>query len=117
MRLTLDHVACEGRVGVKESERGKPQPLTLRITLQYDAGKAIAGDDLDEAVDYSRVLKVARAAVAEKPYRLIETAASAVARALGETFPCARVEATVTKHPYGDEISASATAAWNRERP
>lgn len=71
----------EGRVGVLPHEKLAPQPLFIDISVRYDATRAIDGDDLSEAVDYTELIALVDRLIAKGHYHLIETLA---AHLLGE---------------------------------
>jgi dihydroneopterin aldolase len=68
--------------GVRESERKNGQVFLLDIELKSDMFAACESDNLDDTVNYSRVIDCAAAAFCAQPYSLIERAAKVTADAI-----------------------------------
>jgi len=95
--------------GVNPEERRHGQAFLLDMLLEADLSKACASDDLEDTVNYAKVIKAAAAAFTREPCSLIERAAEITAQAVLDGFPA--VEAiTVRVHkpdapikmPFGD---------------
>jgi dihydroneopterin aldolase len=60
----------------EEKERG--QNFLLDLELEYDCSRAVAEDDLSEAVDYDRLVSEVHEIASRERYDLIETLAARV---------------------------------------
>ena len=72
--------------GVNESERRDGQVFLLDLELEADLASACETDDLNDTVNYSKVMKRAAAAFTARPYNLIERAAQVTAQAVLDEF-------------------------------
>ena len=68
--------------GVGDEERRGPQPLSVDLDVELDAGRAAASDDLDDTVSYALVCSVAAAAISDAAPRLLEHATDVAGRAV-----------------------------------
>ena len=86
MRFFAYHGVCpeENRLG---------QAFEVDLEILGDFAKAGLSDDLDDAVDYARVLALVEDVVVHRRFRLIEALAAAIAQGVGEAL--APVELTV----------------------
>jgi len=73
--------------GVNHDEREHGQVFLLDIILEADLSRACTSDNLEDTVNYARVIKTAAAAFTREPCNLIERAAEITARAVLEGFP------------------------------
>lgn len=78
-RLSLRGMRFDCVVGLFDYERNKPQPVELDVTLHFDAREAARVGRLAHTVDYSRVLGELRFILVAGRFRLLESAAEAVA--------------------------------------
>jgi dihydroneopterin aldolase len=102
LRVVAAHGALPG-------EQERPQPFEVDFDVEVDAGKAAASDDLQDAVDYGRLVELAAWVVRGSPFRLLETLAEAVAEALVATPGVVSASVTVRKlRPPVPEDVASA---------
>ena len=95
LRIQDLEAAC--RLGVQEWEQAAPQTIWIDLELAIDSGRAAARDDVREAIDYGRVVTAIKALTQQRPYRLMETLAEAVARRLLQEFKTPRVVVAVKK--------------------
>jgi len=73
--------------GVHESERRHGQVFLLDMYISADMQAACESDNLDDTVNYSRVIDCAAAAFCAEKHRLIERAAQVTADAVMREFP------------------------------
>lgn len=66
-------------IGVHPHERASRQRLLISLTLETDFSAAAAGDDIDQAVDYSALAADIEAFAREGQFQLIETLAERLA--------------------------------------
>lgn len=87
-RLSLLGMRFEARHGVHEWEKETPQPFEVDLVLHADLSDAAARDSLEATVDYGPLFDLVRRIVEGPSRDLIETLASAIARAaLAATDP------------------------------
>lgn len=115
-RVVLTDLRLQGRHGVGDDERARPQEFAVTIECPTDARRAAASDDIADALDYRRLRAIAVEVVGGPPRHLIETLADEIARrVLSEVRP-AWVRVRVTKvAPRGFEGPAAVEV--RRERP
>ena len=65
-------------VGTNPQERKKKQHILLDISFDYDAAKAIANDDVKQAIDYERLTQVIIREASKTQFFLIEKLADAI---------------------------------------
>jgi dihydroneopterin aldolase len=71
-----------GTHGALATEQDRPQPFEIELLIETPFARAAASDDLDRAVDYSKVVETVRELVAASHFQLLETLADAVASAV-----------------------------------
>jgi len=84
----------EAEVGVYTHEKGRRQPLVVDVELDVAAA---AGDHLADTVNYESVVAYAQAIVADGHFKLIETFAERLARALLDDSRVSRARVRVEK--------------------
>jgi dihydroneopterin aldolase len=109
-----DHIHIEqleiwARVGVSDAEREKVQRLVLNLTLWPVRPMDDLGDNVRKTVDYSAVCDEAKKFLQNRPARLIETLADAIAMALLKKFHAKKVQIEVLKFALPDAAFASVT--------
>jgi len=113
-KLGIHGLSVECRLGVLEEERAKAQTIWIDLTLEIDAAKVAARDDIESSVDYAALVASVKQHVEETAYRLMETLAEDVAALVLREFAPPAVGVTVTKRALpGIE---SATVAITRQR-
>lgn len=78
-RLSLRGMRFDCIVGLFDFERNTPQPVELDVTLHFDTRSAAKQGKLTNTVDYSRLLGELRFILVAGRFRLLESAAEAVA--------------------------------------
>ena len=78
-KIAINQLTVNCIVGLHPPEKIKPQPLTLSLTLYLDTRKAAHSTHLHDSVDYSAVARQAAFILEVGRFKLIETAAEAVA--------------------------------------
>jgi len=84
-----------GYHGVSEDERRDGQQFLY--DLELEVGEAGSSDRIEDAVDYREVAACVRQVSERRAFHLLEALAAAVADALLERFPVARVRVRVRK--------------------
>jgi dihydroneopterin aldolase len=96
-RLSLTGMRFDCIVGLFDFERNTPQPVELDVTLELDTRDAARAGRLERTVDYARLLGELRFILVAGRFRLLESAAEALAAWLlappSPDVPRPRVEA------------------------
>ena len=100
--MSSDYLAIHGlivqcRLGVLEVEQANPQEVRIDLELAIDAKRAAARDDVNDAVDYARLVTAVKQLVEGNAYRLMETMAEDIASLILQEFPTPEVEVKVAK--------------------
>jgi len=77
--IVINELEAHARIGVPDSERGKPQRLLISVELRSSFGEAAATDDLSKTIDYDRFCRDLRAHLAVGQWKLLETLAEQIA--------------------------------------
>lgn len=106
--IEIRGLRCHGRQGTTDAERALQHDYLVDVWVRADIARAIASDDLADAIDISAIAETVRASVAERPRMLVERITADVAHALLARFPEAKdVRVRVTKpHPAGLDAAA-----------
>jgi dihydroneopterin aldolase len=118
MSLTVELYGLEidGRHGVEDEERSRPQPFLYDLWLEVP--EAATGDRIEDTVDYREVVRCVREVSDGRQFHLLEAMAAAVAEALLERFLLEGVRARVRKPAVRLEAPVKWTAATaERRRP
>lgn len=78
-RLALHEIRCACIIGLEEEERREPQMVELSVALTLDTKKAARSQRIVESIDYARVLGTLRFVLVAGRFRLMESAAEALA--------------------------------------
>ena len=96
-RITLTGLQVRGTHGVLEQERRDGQRFLVDVTVWLDVGPAARSDQLDQALDYTRLAELVVGIVSGPPRRLIETVAAEIADTVMGRFAVQAAEITVHK--------------------
>jgi dihydroneopterin aldolase len=83
-RVFVRGLSLQARLGVHPHEKAAPQRVVIGVELAVEddaAPGSIGVDDMRRVVDYERIVKAARAAVADGHTLLVETLAERIAAA------------------------------------
>ena len=94
--IELIGLALYGWHGVLDEERGEGQRFLFDVWLDVPED-AVRTDRIEDAVDYREVADTVRSVSDGRAFHLLEALAAAVADALVERFPAARVRVRVRK--------------------
>jgi dihydroneopterin aldolase len=92
-RLFLTGIGARGRLGANPGEQDVPQDVVVDLDVEVQVG----ADSLAATADYRSLIRVAREAVAEGSFDLLESLAAAVARAVTSAQGVVRATAIVHK--------------------
>jgi len=119
VRLAVRGIEFHGRHGVhpQEKEQGHLFVVDIEITGAFE--QAVISDDLQQTVDYERLVALVRDVNTSRQFNLIESLAGALADALIESFPrIAQARVCVSKlHPMLLPDVATTEAEVVRTRP
>lgn len=96
-KLVLSGIKASGIHGVLDSERDSHQPFEINLGIELDLNAASESDDLDLTIDYSQVAAEVSRIVREENFRLIESLASRIAKAVLADERISAVEVEVRK--------------------
>ena len=97
LSITIEGIELRGRCGVTPEERAVGQRLVVDVRLEPGRRVAGATDDLDDTVDYGRVVDLVRAVVEGGEFRLLERLATVIAEGVWDVFEPALLEVAVSK--------------------
>ena len=112
-RIHIEQLEVHGRVGVPDSERAKPQRLSLNVTLWPKIAEL--NDNIANTVNYSAVAERVKEFIRRHDYKLIETLSEETAAHLLAQFNLRKVEVEVRKFVLPDANYVSVTAVRERE--
>lgn len=115
--IALRGLRVVGTHGVLPEEQIRAQPFELDIDIEADLAPAAASDDVADTIDYGAAADLVRRLVETESFRLLETLADRVARALLADPRAAAVTVTVRKlrPPVAADL-ANATVVVRRTR-
>jgi len=97
-RILINGLELFAHHGVHDSERQHGQVFFLDLAIEADMRAACESDDLNDTVNYSRVIDCAAAAFCAEKHQLIERAAWVTSDAVMQEFPAiARLKLRVHK--------------------
>ncbi|MCS3918300.1 dihydroneopterin aldolase [Candidatus Fervidibacter sacchari] len=99
--LMVNGLTVLSKVGCLPVEQSVPQPIEVDIALEMDLREVAKTDDIRKGVDYRKVCNLVRQVLEQNSFKLLETAAYAIAVNLLRQFPkVERVRVEVRKpHP------------------
>ena len=106
------------RHGVSDDEQRVGGRYVVDVELHCDLARAAAGDNLADTISYADVYRTVREIVQGKSFRLVETLAETIARALLAEYSAEAVTVRVKKQPPPmDAIVDYAGVEITRQRP
>lgn len=95
--IFLQEVKIQTVLGVPEWERMRPQTVILDIELAMPHSRSCQTDAIEDTIDYGRIVACIRQQLAEKPFRLVEALAEAVAQLVIREFGTPWIKVRVAK--------------------
>ena len=95
--IEIHGIAGFGYHGLFDHERVNGQGFGVDVKLELKKKKVFKSDAIDDAVDYSKVVRVVHEIIVGQPVNLIERLAELIAQTLLNTFPIKSVEVVVHK--------------------
>ena len=108
-QIHIEQLEIFARVGVPESEREKPQRLTVSITLWPARDLRDLNDEIGRTINYSTVCEETKKFVRDQSARLIETLADGLAAHLLKFFLVRKISVELRKFVLPDAKYASVT--------
>ncbi len=99
--LIVNGLTILSKVGCLPVEQSVPQPIEVDVALEMDLREVGKTDDIKKGVDYRKVCNAVRKILEQNSFKLLESAAYAIASHLLRQFPIVqRVRVEVRKpHP------------------
>lgn len=95
--IIIERLEFQGRCGVTQEERRKPQPLAVDLELECQTEPAAATDDIHHTIDYAQVADRIVEIAAAQDCALLETFAERLLTMLFAEFPIDRAKIWVRK--------------------
>jgi dihydroneopterin aldolase len=95
--IIIERLEFQGRCGVTQEERRKPQPLAIDLELACQTEPAAASDDIQHTVDYAQVAHRIIELAATQDSSLLETFAERILTMLFAEFPIDRAKIWLRK--------------------
>ncbi|MDR2377795.1 MAG: dihydroneopterin aldolase [Puniceicoccales bacterium] len=115
--LFLRGLSYEARHGVEDFEHRISQTFELSVELRGDFARAIAADELAEAVDHNAVERLLDKEIHAKSFHLIEALASHLATELFRAFPAVmEIHLELSKRPLAWEGKFYRSVGFSLER-
>ncbi len=111
--LRIKNLRLRCVIGLNDWEREKKQDVVINVEFRYEAGSAVMGDAVDEAVDYKKITKRIIAAVEATSFRMLESLTAAVLELVMQEPRVTEATVEVDKpHSlrFTDSVSASLSA-------
>jgi dihydroneopterin aldolase len=97
LTIAVPGITLRGRCGVTPEERAIGQTLVVDVLLEPASCPGAETDDLEDTVNYGRVVDVVRVIVEGGEFHLLERIATVIADALWDLAELSRVEVGVAK--------------------
>jgi dihydroneopterin aldolase len=97
LSIVIDGIELRGRCGVTAEERAVGQTLVVDVRLDPQPRGAGQSDDLDDTVNYSRIVDYVRVVVEGSEFHLLERLATVICDGLWDQFAPLLVEVAVSK--------------------
>ncbi len=96
-KVFIEALEIECTIGVYDWERRIQQPIVFDIEMGFDNRKPAASDAIEDAVDYTLVIDIARQVAVDGKYRLLEACAGAIAERVLQQLPVHAVSVRARK--------------------
>ena len=95
--LSIRNLKIPAKHGVYDFEKNKTGIFEIDIHIHLDLANAMMSDDLQDSVDYAKVVELAKSAFLKRDYNLIEFAAGKICEEIIGKFSVERVIVKVRK--------------------
>lgn len=113
--VTIKKLALRCIIGLNDCERGKKQDVVINIEFEFDAARAVAGDDGELTVDYKTITKRVIGGVEGSGFKLLESLASHVLELVLESPGVLRASVEVDK-PHSLRYAESVSVRLSAQR-
>ena len=96
-KVFIEALEIECTIGIHDWERRIKQPIVLDIEMGFDNRKPATSDAIEDAIDYTMAIDIARRVAIDGSYRLLEACAGAIAERLLAGFPIRSVSVRARK--------------------
>ena len=96
-RVFIHDLHLRGKHGVGEAERSVEQEFLVDIEAEFDARPSAHSDKIEDTIDYARFREIAREAVEQNSFYLIEKLAETIAQQILSDTRVQKVCITVRK--------------------
>ena len=115
-KLVLEEIRQRVRIGCTPEERSWPQVCSFNIELYFDMHVCVGTDNLNQTIDYMKVLAILEQLALESEWRLIESMSASICSVLLERFKILqRVNVSVRKVISENTIGVSCHYQMARE--
>ncbi len=115
VEITLHEVVTPCRLGWSEEERARSQLVVINLKFSVRTSGVERSDELEDTVDYSKVLKLLEGECAKNTWRLLEKMGSDLSSTLLSAFsPIQRVEISIRKNVYANTKGVTVTRVIER---
>ncbi len=117
-KIIVSGIEAFAHHGCTAEEKELGQEFLIDIELEYDAGKAVAADDLAEAVDYGRLASEVYELATRERHDLIETLASRIGEHVMNTTPASALLVRVHKPRaplHGEVLDVAVEMVFGRD--
>ena len=113
--VMIDDLRLRAIVGINDWEREKPQDIVVNIRFDFDAGPAVASDQIEHTVDYKALKRRVIQRVEQSAFLLLERLTSAV---LDEVLADERVLTATVRidKPHALRFAKSVALQMTRDR-
>ena len=101
-QIHIEQLELSARIGVTETERGRPQRLTVSLALWPRNPLVDLGDEVRKSINYSEVCEEVKKLVGARADTLIETLANHVATQWLDAFPIRKIRVELRKYILQD---------------
>lgn len=115
-RLFVDELRIRTIVGVHEWEQREPQEIVVHLEAEVDLGAAAVTDDLEDTVDYGRLIRGVQAHVEGSRFHLVERLASSIADHILEGFPRVAAITVRVDKPGASRLARNVAVQMRRTR-
>ena len=114
--ISINRLRLSAIIGCWDEERRNPQPLVASIAISCNTKRAARTDALEETIDYDALSQLIASELASHSYRLLETAAQAIADICLKP-PMAQAVTVTLEKPKALANADSASVTIFRRRP
>lgn len=115
-RIVLEGIQAWGHHGTLPEERDRGQPFVADVRLDVDTSTAAESDELDDAVDYSKVARAVHGVLAGEPVNLLETLVSRILDVVMDDSRVREAEVRVCKPQAPVDVPIARVCVERRRR-